>query len=160
MPKESLVVPTQLDVLDPELGEFFGGSRRLGGVGADESSAPLRRPRLTEVGCGGAEDAELSGGDVGPTAESSGSVEGSAVTGVGYLAEADSAPARGALGGVSKVEAWPPGWPELGGELGPAFLAADDANGGAVVGETAGAVSAGGEPLVETEKTEKKHRSQ
>ncbi|GMF60271.1 unnamed protein product [Phytophthora fragariaefolia] len=115
-----------------------------------ESPAPLRRPRLTEVGCVGAEETELSGGDVEPTAEASGSVGDSAVTGVGDLAEADSAPARGALGGVSEVEAWPPGWPELGGELGPAVSAADDANGGAVVGETAGAVSAGGEPLVET----------
>ncbi|GMF52194.1 unnamed protein product [Phytophthora fragariaefolia] len=78
----------------------------------NESSAPLRRPRLTEVGCVGAEEAELSGGDVEPTAESSGSVEGSAATGVGDLAEAYPAPAREALGGVSKVEAWPPGWPE------------------------------------------------
>ncbi|GMF62337.1 unnamed protein product [Phytophthora fragariaefolia] len=36
-----------------------------------ESTAPLRRPRLTEVGCEGAEEAELSGGDVEPIAESS-----------------------------------------------------------------------------------------
>ncbi|GMF49075.1 unnamed protein product [Phytophthora fragariaefolia] len=84
--------------------------------------------KLTEVGCVGAKEPEFSGGDVEPTAESSGSVEDSAVTGVGDLAEADSAPARGALGGVSKVEAWPPGWPELGNELGPAVSAADGAN--------------------------------
>ncbi|GMF40725.1 unnamed protein product [Phytophthora fragariaefolia] len=102
------------------------------------------------MSCEGAEGTELSGGDVEPTAESSGSVEDSVVTGVGDLAGADSVPARGALGGVSKVEAWPPGWPELDSELGPAVSAADDANGGAVVGETAGVVSAGGEPLVET----------
>ncbi|GMF63500.1 unnamed protein product [Phytophthora fragariaefolia] len=79
--------------------------------------------KLTEVGCVGAEEAEVSGGDVEPTAKSSGSVEDSAVTGVGDLVEADSAPARGALGGVSKVEASPPGWPELGGELGPVVSA-------------------------------------
>ncbi|GMF55683.1 unnamed protein product [Phytophthora fragariaefolia] len=115
-----------------------------------ESPAPLRRPRITEVGCVRAEETELIGGDVEPTAKSSGSVEDSAVTGVGDLAEADSALARGALGGVSKVEAWPPGSPELGSESGTAVSAADGANGGAIVGETAGAVSAGGEPLVET----------
>ncbi|GMF55688.1 unnamed protein product [Phytophthora fragariaefolia] len=106
--------------------------------GADESPAPLRRPRLTEAGCVGAEETELSGGDVEPTAESPGSEEDSAVTGVGDLVEADSAPARGALGGVGKVEAWPPGWPELGGELGPAVSAADGTDGGAIVRETAG----------------------
>ncbi|GMF59149.1 unnamed protein product [Phytophthora fragariaefolia] len=120
------------------------------GVELSESAAPLSRPRPTEVGGEEAEEAELSGGDVEPTAESSGSVEDSAVAGVGDLAEADSAPAREALGGVSEVEAWPPDWSELGGELVPAVSAADDANGSAVVGETAGAVSAGGEPLVET----------
>ncbi|GMF62085.1 unnamed protein product [Phytophthora fragariaefolia] len=102
---------------------------------------------------------ELSGGDVEPTAESPGPEEDSAVTGVGDLVEADSAPARGALGGVGKVEAWPPDWPELGGELGPAVSAADGTDGGAIVGETAGASSAEGKPLVETA-YEKKRRSQ
>ncbi|GMF63399.1 unnamed protein product [Phytophthora fragariaefolia] len=102
---------------------------------------------------------ELSGGDMEPTAESPGSEEDSGVTGVGDLVEADSAPARGALGGVGKVEVWPPGWPELGGESGPAVSAVDGASGGSIVGETAGPLSAGGEPLVETA-YEKKHRSQ
>ncbi|GMG17515.1 unnamed protein product [Phytophthora fragariaefolia] len=72
------------------------------------------------------------------TAESPGSEEDSAVTGVGDLVEADPAPARGALDGVGKVEVWPPGWPELGGELGPAVSAADGTDGGAIVGETGG----------------------
>ncbi|GMF82539.1 unnamed protein product [Phytophthora fragariaefolia] len=85
-----------------------------------------------------------------PTAESPGSEEDSAVTGVGDLVEADSAPARGALGGVGKVEVWPPVRPELGDELGPAVSAADGTDAGAIVGETAGTSSAGGEPLVET----------
>ncbi|GMG15074.1 unnamed protein product [Phytophthora fragariaefolia] len=63
--------------------------------------------------------------------------EYSAAAGVGYLAEADSAPVWEALGGVSEVEAWPPGWPELSGELRPTVSAADDADGGTIVGETA-----------------------
>ncbi|GMF33609.1 unnamed protein product [Phytophthora fragariaefolia] len=130
--------------LHPSRGHLTSGGE------LSESAAPLSRPRLTEVGCKEAEETELSGGDVEPTAESSGSVEDSAVDGVSDLAEAESAPAREALGGVSEVKAWPPSWPELGGELGPAVSAADDANGGAVVGQTAGAVSAGGGLLVET----------
>ncbi|GMF82195.1 unnamed protein product [Phytophthora fragariaefolia] len=85
-----------------------------------------------------------------PTAESPGSEEDAAVTGVGDLVEADSTPAREALGGVGKIEAWPSGWPELGDELGPAVSATDGTDGGAIVGETAGASSAGGEPLVQT----------
>ncbi|GMF17641.1 unnamed protein product [Phytophthora fragariaefolia] len=82
-----------------------------------EAPAPLSRPRPTEVCCGEAEKAELSGGNVEPTAEYSGPVEDSAVAGAGDLADPDLAPAREALGGVSEVEAWPPGWSERGGEL-------------------------------------------
>ncbi|GMF37838.1 unnamed protein product [Phytophthora fragariaefolia] len=77
-----------------------------------ETEAPMQHRRVerrvsssteqTKMGC---EEAELSGGDVEPTAESSGSVEDSAVAGVSDLAEAASAPAREALGGVGEVEA-------------------------------------------------------
>ncbi|GMF56478.1 unnamed protein product [Phytophthora fragariaefolia] len=146
---EAPLQPRQVERYDQAAPTSFRHRLTSGGE-LSESPAPLRRPRLTEAGCVGAEETELSGGDVEPTAESPGSVEDSAVTGVGGLAEAHSAPARGILGGVSKVEAWPPGSPELGSESGAAVSAADGANGDAVVGETAGAVSAGGEPLVET----------
>ncbi|GMF54660.1 unnamed protein product [Phytophthora fragariaefolia] len=78
--------------------------RLTSGGGLSESPAPLRRPRLTEAGSVGAEETELSGGDMEPTAESPGSEEDSAVTGVGDLVEADSAPAWGALGGVGKPQ--------------------------------------------------------
>ncbi|GMF50441.1 unnamed protein product [Phytophthora fragariaefolia] len=115
-----------------------------------KSAAPLSRPRSAEVGDEGVERAGLGGGSVELITESSGPAKDSAVGGVGELAVADSAPALEALGEVSEVEPWPPGRPELGDELGTAVSATDDANGGAAVGETAGAASAGDRLHVET----------
>ncbi|GMF57385.1 unnamed protein product [Phytophthora fragariaefolia] len=133
---EALLQPQRVE----HVSSHYKGAKPSGDPKSGAESPSQRERQVTE----------LSGGDMEPTAESLSSVRDSSVTGGGGLFEADSAPAQGALGGVGKVEAWPPGWPELGGELGPAVSAADGTDGGAIVGETAEAFSAGGEPLVET----------